>query len=74
MNTLGIGFDAMINIRSRRISVFHGFAVYFLAMLQALLLDYTPYQAHIRTDQARVGRAAADDGGVQRAARGRRIS
>jgi diacylglycerol kinase (ATP) len=51
VNTLGIGFDAIINIRSRRIPIFQGFAVYFLAVLQALLVDYTPYKAHIRTDQ-----------------------
>ncbi|GAP05325.1 MAG TPA: diacylglycerol kinase family lipid kinase [Anaerolinea thermolimosa] len=49
-NTLGIGFDALINIRSRRVALFQGFAVYFLAMMQALILDYTPYKAHLRTD------------------------
>ncbi|BAJ64594.1 diacylglycerol/lipid kinase family protein [Anaerolinea thermophila] len=51
VNSLGIGFDAVINIRSRRIPVFQGFLVYFLALLQAVLLDYTPYHAHFRTDQ-----------------------
>ena len=50
-NTFGIGFDAIINIRSRKVALFQGFAVYFLAMIQALLLDYTPFKAHIRTDQ-----------------------
>lgn len=52
VNTLGIGFDAIINIRSRRVALFHGFAVYLLAVFQALLLDYTPFKARIRTDQA----------------------
>jgi YegS/Rv2252/BmrU family lipid kinase len=51
VNTLGIGFDAIINIRSRRVAIFQGFAVYFLAMLQALMVDYTPYKATIQTDQ-----------------------
>jgi diacylglycerol kinase (ATP) len=51
LNTLGIGFDAVVNIRSRRIPIFEGFAVYFLALLQAILRDYTPYRAHVRTDQ-----------------------
>ncbi len=51
-NTLGIGFDAIINIRSRKVALFQGFAVYMLAVIQALLLDYTPYKAKIRTEQA----------------------
>jgi YegS/Rv2252/BmrU family lipid kinase len=51
-NTVGIGFDAMINIRSRRIALIHGFAVYFIAMMQAIILDYTPFKAQIRTDRA----------------------
>ncbi len=51
VNTFGIGFDAVINIRSRRVTLLQGFAVYFLAMLQALMLDYTPFKAHVHTDQ-----------------------
>ncbi len=51
VNTLGIGFDAVINIRSRKIVLFQGFAVYFWAMMQALAVDYTPFKASIHTDQ-----------------------
>ena len=47
----------MINIRSRRIAVLHGFAVYFMAMLQALLVDYTPYQGQNPHRPGRVGRS-----------------
>jgi diacylglycerol kinase (ATP) len=50
-NTFGIGFDAVINMRSRRVALFQGFAVYFLAMMQALLLDYTPFKVTAHTDQ-----------------------
>ncbi|MBI4926332.1 MAG: diacylglycerol kinase family lipid kinase [Anaerolineae bacterium] len=51
VNTFGIGFDALIDLRSRSVGFVQGFAVYFVAMLQALLLDYTPYRAKVRTDQ-----------------------
>jgi diacylglycerol kinase (ATP) len=50
-NTIGIGFDALITIRSRRIPIFQGYVVYLIAVLQSLLFDYTPYHAKIRTDQ-----------------------
>jgi diacylglycerol kinase (ATP) len=41
-NTLGIGFDAIVNIRSRAISFARGFWVYFLAALQTILLNHKP--------------------------------
>lgn len=40
VNTLGIGFDAVVNIRSRRFRLFRGFFIYFLAALQTILLNH----------------------------------
>ncbi len=41
-NTLGIGFDAIVNIRSRAIRYARGFWVYFLAALQTILFHHKP--------------------------------
>ncbi len=41
-NTLGIGFDAVVNIRSRRIPWVRGFLIYFLSALQTILFNHTP--------------------------------
>jgi diacylglycerol kinase (ATP) len=42
-NTLGIGFDAVIDIRAKRLSRLQGFTMYLTAALQAILLNYTPF-------------------------------
>jgi diacylglycerol kinase (ATP) len=39
-NVMGIGFDAAINIQSRRISWLHGFPMYLVATLWTILLKY----------------------------------
>lgn len=49
-NTLGIGFDAAVNIRSRRVPLFQGFLVYFIAVLQTILADHKPFEARLRVD------------------------
>ena len=49
-NTLGIGFDAVVTIRSRKITFIHGFAMYFLAVLQTIILNFNPMQLHVQTD------------------------
>ncbi len=41
-NTLGIGFDARVNIRSRRIQHLRGYLIYLTAALQTILLDHAP--------------------------------
>jgi YegS/Rv2252/BmrU family lipid kinase len=41
-NTLGIGFDARVNIRSRTIRGLHGFAMYFVAVLLTLAREHHP--------------------------------
>jgi diacylglycerol kinase (ATP) len=49
-NTLGIGFDAVVNIRSRRIHFVHGFGIYFVAALQTILLNHSPMQISAQRD------------------------
>ena len=43
INALGIGFDAKVDIYSKRLRHLHGFWVYFIAALQTILLNHTPY-------------------------------
>ena len=49
-NTLGIGFDALVNIRSRNVPVIHGFFVYLLAVFQTILLNHDPPFMRFRSD------------------------
>ncbi len=39
-NTLGIGFDAAATIRSRQIPILSGFPVYFVAVIQTIMMDH----------------------------------
>jgi YegS/Rv2252/BmrU family lipid kinase len=39
-NNVGMGFDAMVSIVSRRIKYLHGFPMYFLAVLQTVFIYY----------------------------------
>ncbi|MEW6178906.1 MAG: diacylglycerol kinase family protein [Chloroflexota bacterium] len=41
-NTLGIGFDAVVNIRARTIRWVRGFLIYFFSALQTILFNHTP--------------------------------
>lgn len=41
-NTLGIGFDARVNIRSRSLRGLHGFPMYFAAVLLTLAREHHP--------------------------------
>lgn len=50
VNSLGIGFDALINIYSRQIRRFKGFWVYLLAALRAILFNYTAFHFEARKD------------------------
>ncbi len=51
-NTVGIGFDTAVTIRSRKVPILQGFAVYFAAVLQTILFNFEPYQAKIKTETA----------------------
>jgi len=50
-NTIGIGFDAIVTIRSRSMPVVRGFVMYFISVLQAIILDHHPSHMVIETDQ-----------------------
>ena len=51
-NTFGIGFDAVVTIRSRRVP-FRGFARYLVAVLQTMFLDHHPWAGRLDVDDAR---------------------
>lgn len=44
MNTLGMGFDAAVNIHSRNVPVFQGFMIYFLAVFRTMIQNYRPFK------------------------------
>ena len=50
-NTLGIGFDAVVTIRSHRLPLLRGFLMYLTAVIQTILLNHDPAQVQIETDQ-----------------------
>lgn len=49
-NALGIGFDATVTIRSRSFVHLRGFLIYFLAVLQTIVLNHDAPLLHIRSD------------------------
>ena len=50
-NTLGIGFDAVVTIHTRRITSIHGFMMYLVATLQTIFRNFDPLDLHVVTDQ-----------------------
>lgn len=50
-NTLGMGFDTVVTIRSHRIPVLRGFFIYLVAVLQTIILNHDPAHVHIETDR-----------------------
>ncbi len=49
-NTLGIGFGAIVTIRSHRLPLLRGFLMYLSAVLQTIMLDHNPIAMQIETD------------------------
>jgi diacylglycerol kinase (ATP) len=49
-NTLGIGFDAVVTIRSHKLPVVRGFLMYLTAVLQTIILNHDPVQMKIESD------------------------
>jgi diacylglycerol kinase family enzyme len=49
-NTIGIGFDTIVTIYSRKVPLFQGFAVYFLAVLQTILFNHEPFRLEMTAD------------------------
>ena len=50
-NTLGIGFDATVTIRSRKFTAMRGFLIYFIAVLQTIILNHDAARMQVKTDQ-----------------------
>jgi len=49
-NTLGIGFGAIVTIRSHKLPILRGFLMYLTAVLQTILIDHNPIRMQIETD------------------------
>ncbi|MBM3145402.1 MAG: diacylglycerol kinase family lipid kinase [Chloroflexi bacterium] len=50
-NTIGIGFDATVTIRSHSLPVVRGFLMYLVAVLQTIILNHDAAHMEIETDQ-----------------------
>lgn len=50
VNGVGIGFDAMVSVQSRRVRFVAGIARYFIAVFQTILVYYKPLPVIIRYD------------------------
>lgn len=50
-NTLGIGFDAVVTIRSHKLPLVRGFLMYLIAVIQTILLNHKPAHMQICADE-----------------------
>jgi YegS/Rv2252/BmrU family lipid kinase len=50
-NTLGIGFDAIVTIRSHKLLIVRGFLMYLTAVIQTIFLNHNPALVQFETDQ-----------------------
>lgn len=50
-NTLGIGFDTVVTIRSHKLPILRGFLMYLTAVIQTIIIDFDPARMHIETDK-----------------------
>ena len=49
-NTVGIGFDAVVTIRSHKLPIVRGFLMYLTAVLQTIILNHEPSKMVIQSD------------------------
>ncbi|MBI5351929.1 MAG: diacylglycerol kinase family lipid kinase [Chloroflexi bacterium] len=49
-NTLGIGFDAIVTIRSHKLPIVKGFLMYLTAVIQTIILNHDPAKVQIETE------------------------
>lgn len=49
-NTLGIGFDAVVTIRSHKLPLLRGFLMYLTAVIQTIILNHDPATIQFETD------------------------
>jgi diacylglycerol kinase (ATP) len=50
-NTIGMGFDAVVNMYTRKITIIHGFLMYFVALMKTIFQNFDPIDLHVETDQ-----------------------
>lgn len=50
VNAMGIGFDTLVTLRSRKVTLVRGFAAYLTAVLQAIIFDHDAPQLRVKTD------------------------
>jgi YegS/Rv2252/BmrU family lipid kinase len=53
-NTLGIGFGAIVTIRSHQIPIVRGFLMYLTAVIQTIILDHNPIKMQIEVDGKKI--------------------
>lgn len=54
-NTLGVGFDATVNIRSHNVPIVHGFLMYLISVIQTIILNHDAPHMSIETDEEKWG-------------------
>ena len=55
---VGIGFDAEVNIESRKIKILRGMLLYFIALLKVLIFQHKSYELEITADGAQIKQRA----------------
>lgn len=50
-NTIGVGFDATVTIRSRKFSYVRGFLIYLIAVLQTIILNHEAARLQVQTEK-----------------------
>ena len=53
-NTLGIGFGAIVTIRSHRLPLLRGFLMYLTSVIQTIILDHNPVKMQMEIDGKKV--------------------
>jgi diacylglycerol kinase (ATP) len=53
-NTLGMGFGAVVTIRSHKLPILRGFLMYLTAVIQTIILDHNPMAMQIETDDQKL--------------------
>jgi diacylglycerol kinase (ATP) len=49
-NAIGIGFDTIVTLNSRKIRLIKGFGAYFISVVQAILFQYEPFKLDMKLD------------------------
>ena len=50
-NTVGVGFDAVVTIRSHKLPVVRGFLMYLTAVIQTIVLNHEPAKMKLQADE-----------------------